>query len=214
MRVAVFGDFNGDHFWLQRLLKQTENERIDKRICHGDIARKLSKHETDKTQKCIILLNDYGVECCRGNNEREILDNLEKANIDTDSIAFFRKLPQHLILGELPHVLFCHKSPGGRFLIGAKKDEFEIMENDFSDQRIAFFGHSHIRFHHHKQQGKIHSNYFPKFNTLYDVSSGIHLVNTGTTNRNFPFSFNIRPGYVIYDSDNQTIEFKRIKVRD
>jgi len=210
MRLAIFGDFNGNHIWADRLLAQSRHYNIDTYVCHGDIARKLSQHKQDKTRKCIDLLVEHNVRCCKGNHEEDILQNPEKARIDEDSFNYFRGLPDRLVLEELPHVLVTHKSPNGELLIKPKIEEFDYLKRDYPNIRIAFFGHSHIRFHH-LQNGSMKSNHSPRFNTEYDVSKGLHLVNTGTTNMNFPFSFNIRPGYVIYDSETETIEFKCIR---
>lgn len=209
MKLLVFGDLNGQTKWLRRLLKQSEKEAIDQYVCHGDITRKISHFDPNSTKQCVGLLKSYNVNCLIGNHEEDLLSS--EVPVEDEISSFFEGLESQLVLDDLPNVLFTHKSPSGKFLIVPTSSEFDIMEENYPSQRIAFFGHSHMRFHHQRQNCMIKSNYFPRFNTPYDLSDGKHLINTGTTNFGLPFSFNFRPGYVVYNSDTQEMIFKEIK---
>lgn len=206
MKVAIFGDINGQYEWLDRLFDQSGRYNIDIYSCHGDIARKACKHDPEKTMRCIYFMKEKNVQCLRGNHEENIIKH-PKAG-EEDIVAFFSSLPRKLVFDDL-ELMISHYSPKGRMLIKPEPDEFDCLES-MSPVRIAVFGHSHIRFHHSRTD-KITANYHPRFDVPYDVSTGLHLINTGTANFAFPFSFNLFPGYVIYDSDTKEIIFKKIK---
>ncbi len=206
MKLAIFGDINDQYKSIERLLDKSERYGIDQYICHGDIARKACKHEPEKTRKCISSLKEHEVQCLRGNHEEDIIMHHHEKDIDIAN--FFSSLPRELVFDEL-ELMISHYSPNGRMLIKPEPDEFDRLES-IPQVRIAVFGHSHMRFHHSRNE-KITANYHPKFNIPYDVSTGLHLINTGTTNFAFPFSFNLSPGYVIYDSEAKEIIFRRIK---
>jgi len=212
MRVAVFGDINSQYKWLARILKQSVDEGVEKYVCHGDISRKICKYDAYSTDKCIELLEKHQVYCTLGNHEQDIIKYSQRIDISKKSLFFLKRLLEELVLNEVPEVLFTHKSPSRRFLLLNGVTEFYYMENNYPKQKIAFIGHSHRRYHIKKIEDIVRSNYFPVFNKRYDVSLGTHLINTGTTNFAFPFSFNFLPGYVIYDSLNSSFEFKKIYI--
>lgn len=209
MRIAVFGDFNGEHRWLSRLLRQCREEGVDTFVCHGDIVDNARRPDFDAIRRCVYLLRSAKVRCIKGNHEEDLLSS---GALDGKLYGFFAGLPRALTLEGVPEAVFTHRSVSGRFLIRATAGEFHQLRRRYPQSRIAFFGHSHMRFHHSTQDGRIHPNYRPKFDVPYDVSSGLHLVNTGTTNISLPFTFNLTPGYVIYDSSSSTIVYRRIAV--
>jgi predicted phosphodiesterase len=204
MKITIFGDFNANKKWLKRLLDQSSAQPVDRYVCHGDIASKLRNFQIEETLECVHLLNQYKVYCILGNHEEELLESLHNTQIPKELSDFLTPLPKKI---SLARAVIAHKPPSGRFTLLANTSEFDYLN---SSQNICFFGHSHKRFHFQRQGHSIKTNYLPRFNLGYDVSEGLHLVNTGTTNFALPFTLDISPGYVIYDSDKQTITFKKI----
>lgn len=203
MRIAIFGDINGEYLWLRRLLKKTGRDGVDMRICHGDITGKRITPNLEQSRYCIDLLIQHGVYCLRGNHEDEILSSHNPKYDDVKD--FFRDKPSQVRVDDLEFMV-SHRSPLGKFTVNPSLKEFAYLESQ-DPIRIAIFGHSHMRYIH-SLDGTMVPRYSPRKNRPYDVSEGLHLVNTGTTNIGFPISFNLLPGYVLYDAEEKSITFR------
>jgi predicted phosphodiesterase len=205
VRTIIFGDVNQNYKDLYKLLIQSSSLSVDKYICHGDIPTLPWRFDLEATQKCIDLIRQYDVKWILGNHEQDILARAESLGISKSLANRLRNLPKEIITGE---AVIKHHSPEGLWRIAKRHSEFDYLQKFYPKQRIVVFGHSHRRCHHKRNGYNIDSNPI-KFNMEYDVSEGLHLINTGAIHR--LSSFNWKKGYVFYDSDKQTISFKKIE---
>lgn len=208
MKIAVFGDVSSNLKNLKYFFDRAAEQGIEKYYCLGDIIHFKSPRSRKYSNDCINLLNEKGAILIKGNHE-EWLTKIVQDYVSKESVLYLEKLPEQLIEN---NVLFVHKSPENKFLLFSRKKEFDFVEKEFPNQNIVFFGHSHKRLHFTKSaDGEYVNNYFPKFNTVYDVSSGIHMINPGALDSaKPPFGFGEHPGFIVYNTDLENIVFKRI----
>lgn len=204
-RIIVFGDVNQNYKDLKRLLEQSSSLSIDGYVCHGDIPNLPWRFDLGEMQKCVGLINQYNVRWIAGNHEQEILANAEKLGVPKSLANRIKNLPEELIIGK---IVVKHSSPEGLWRIARRHSEFDCLQNNYPGQDTYIFGHSHRRCYHKKNGRKIESTPV-RFNRKYPVSDGLHLINTGAIHL-WP-SFDLNRGYVLSDSDKQTITFKKIE---
>lgn len=230
MKIALFGDINSNYPILKTFFKQTKKE-IDKYRCLGDIVHHNSPEGFRWNNDIVKMLNDNEVISVAGNHEKWLLEiingnysRLEKYhekknlknydwNYNQDTIDFLSNLNDQ---EEIEDILLTHKSATGKWRILPRKKEFEILEK--LNKKILVFGHSHKRLHFQKKSDyQIKDNYFdkerfrPKFDKEYDVSEGLHLVNPGNLHKyRIPGGFSECSSYVIYDTEQKKIIFKRL----
>lgn len=205
VRKIIFGDVNENYKALNSLLRQSSSLSVEGYVCHGDVPNKPWRFNLEATQRCVELLDDYRAQWTLANHEKEILANAEELEIPPSLADRLRNLPEELIIGE---VVVKHSSPEGMWRIARRHSEFDYLQEHYPQQRIVVFGHSHRRCHHRTNGGKIDST-LVRFDEEYDVSEGLHLVNTGAMHR--LASFDWSRGYVMYDSDKQIITFKKVR---
>ena len=208
MRIAAFGDISSDYSGLERFFQATQDLSIDSYVCLGDILHHNSPRGKRETDKCIDILKEHAANSISGNHDRLLVD-LSPDYVSSETLAYLQSLPDEIIINE---ALFVHKSPSRRWTLLMRQSEFDYLQNQYPNLRIAFFGHTHKRLHFHKaEDGKYKSNYFPKINVNHDVSSGLHLINPGTIDgAKFPWGFNESPSFVVYDTTSHTIGFHKI----
>lgn len=230
MKIAVFADSHGNSKSLSKIIEQEKNKRIDRFVHLGDFIGGFFNSCINKysVKESIRLLKKHNVYSIAGNHEESFIkyyQNICKIDknyeINEEIINYLKKLPEELKFAELPDVLFRHKplSSNNLLLLDSQVTrEFKHMENLYSNVKIIFFGHTHISaLFRKKNNNKFNKNYFQNFNKLYDISSGLNLINPGTTySKYFPYGYNLPflqfkpPSYVIFDSDKKEICFKKI----
>jgi predicted phosphodiesterase len=213
MRIAVFGDISSDYPGLVRFFDQAARDQVDKYVCLGDIVHHNSPRGIRETDACIKILQEHETQTIFGNHDTRLLEE-NPGWLSSDVQTYLEALPKEIILGE---ALFVHESPSGRFTAHLRQSEFDHFLENYPEQRIAFFGHSHKRLHFSRIDGETHADYLlfatarKLFDKPHDISQGLHLINPGTIDgAKFPWGFNECPSYVLYDTEQQTAYFKRI----
>jgi predicted phosphodiesterase len=206
MKIIIFGDISSDYPGLRRFFDNVSNESIDKFIHLGDVVHHNSPKGKIYTNKTIELLRMHDTEGVKGNHDKLLLES-NSSDISPDNLKYLADCPEKLIIDE---ALFVHKSPTGQWTFLNRESEYTFLKENHPSQNVVFFGHTHKRLH--LRDGFLKSTYFPKFDTSYDVSTGMHMINPGTIDgAKFPFGFNENPSYVLYDTENRTVTFRKIK---
>ncbi len=210
MRIAVFSDVHNNHKNLEALIEAARIHGASRLIGLGDFVNsgRLSLSLRASIEQTISLLIKNGVACLKGNHDQKLVD-AHPYFIGGQYIDYLASLPEAIVLDELPHVLFTHKSPKKSRRV-VPQEEFQYMQDHHAGQRIVFFGHYHRR-QFFDQNGAANGNKHPRisFNEAYDVSSGRFLINPGTVyslGMRFPQS----PSFAVYDSDYDQLFFSKL----
>jgi predicted phosphodiesterase len=203
MRIAVFGDVHSDSAALRRLFESANKESIDRYVCLGDIVHHNSIRGRAESDDCVTIMERHGTLSVVGNHDRLMAED-HSGFCTPQTAAYLGMLPgMHL----LEDALFTHEPLMGTSGLVPREIEFDALQHERN--RIGFFGHTHKRVLFSKtEEGRYLVYFFPRFGFDYDVSNGLHLINPGTVcPHRLPYE---PPSYVVYDSDRQTVQFKRI----
>lgn len=157
MKIAVLSDIHGNSWALTEVLKNVLKKKPDLIINLGD-----SFYGPLNPRETYSLLNDYNIISIAGNEDRLIIENLERDdntatlkqvidNLSADAIDWLYSLPETQILH--CHALMCHGTPCSDTTYLLEKicdtciavndpEKIETLLNG-SDQKIIFCGHSH-----------------------------------------------------------------------
>ncbi len=216
VRYAIISDIHANLEALQAVIKDMENQRIDKTICLGDIVGYYADPNL-----CTQLSRDLGFISIRGNHDDAAVgicttenfnpvaqtallwteEKLTKENKD-----WLQELPDQLIIDE--QFLVVHGSPWDPYAYIFSEDKvmqaFSQMRNSYPEINLCFFGHTHQRAFYASEEDSVKEM---KTDTHYILKNrGLFLINPGSVGQ----SRDHKPGasYIIYDSKDQTIEFR------
>lgn len=210
MKIAVFSDVHNHHKNLETLIKAARMHGASKLVGLGDFVnlRRLSLSLKASIEYTVTILIENEVICVKGNHDQKLAD-VYPYFIGSRYIDYLVDLPETLVLDELPHTLFTHKSPKKCIRVVPQK-EFQYLRDYHANQRIAFFGHYHKRQlfdENSAANGNGHRRI--SFKEVYDVSSGRFLINPGTV-----YSLGIRfpqsPSFAVYDSHSNQLFFVKL----
>ena len=157
MKIAVLSDIHGNFWALSEVLKDIEKKKPDLIINLGD-----SLYGPLNPKETFELINSYNIISIAGNEDRLILENLERAdnsgtlkfvidNLPADAIDWLYALPETQILH--CNALICHGTPYSdtTYLLECVSDSGIAVNNPGKIEEILhgiiqkniFCGHSH-----------------------------------------------------------------------
>ena len=216
MRYAVICDVHSNLEALEAVLAEIKRQGVDRIVHLGDIVG-----YNVNPNECIDIIRSEGISCIMGNHDAAAcgLDDplwfnsaakeaiiWTRSRLSSENRKYLSRLPEQLVLEE--RILLSHGSPENRdnYILDwmDAMRQFGVMEG--MSVGIAFFGHSHLPalfayrgFNHDREQTGMHNL---DRNNLY-------LVNFGGLGQ--PRDGDPRTCFGIFDSDEMTVEFFRIK---
>ena len=213
MRYIVFSDLHGNLEALNKFEKEVSSIKFDRLVCLGDIVgygadpnlcvdwvrenadfTLAGNHDLAVVKKTdIAYFNAYAIEACKWTQKILTAENR----------AFLESLPMDMKENDAYWVHASPYQPARWHYIVSKKD----AEKHFwsFEAPVCFVGHSHKPIIlEQKPEGEI-NDYVAD---LWDIEPGNrYIFNDGSLGQ--PRDGNTKPMYIIYDSDERTVEFKR-----
>lgn len=212
MRYGIFGDIHSNLEGLEAVLEDMQNQNVTHTICIGDIVGYNSN-----PAECLEIVRALGCPIVKGNHDEEASEDREishfndlasssmaycRDQLSEEQKAFLRSLPMQRPVGSFTVV---HATLDGPARWGYVFSSAEA-ETSFSYQRtqICFFGHTHVP-HVFIKDSKVHEFFYRKIEIKPDKR---YFVNVGSVGQ--PRDGDWRAAYAIYDSDENTIELRRV----
>jgi diadenosine tetraphosphatase ApaH/serine/threonine PP2A family protein phosphatase len=218
MRIAVFSDIHGNYEALEAFIEHSSRQNIGMYVCLGDIVGYGAN-----PNECIRgLLNLPNIRFVLGNHDaaasgrdspydmsrdasRAILWTIETLSPD------YAEFLQHIdVTLKTDNILFSHANPY-RPLAWYYVDEIEYAARSFArtKEKMLFVGHTHVSSIITRKN--MFNIYFemPEGNEVVPLNkSKRQIINCGSIGQ--PRDGDPRASYLIYDQENQIIEFYRI----
>ena len=180
MKIGVISDIHGNIDTLETVLKELENNKVEKIICLGDLIGGAAKSEN--VIKRIVEMKDKCI-CVKGNREKYIIDGMPlivhdekkktsqeqldrnewiKNHLTKTSINYIHELPKEVIYeidGKRIYLVHYPMKEDGSFRRHIKIANIEDNEKMFSgiDADIYLYGHTHKEIYN-KNSNKIYIN--------------------------------------------------------
>jgi diadenosine tetraphosphatase ApaH/serine/threonine PP2A family protein phosphatase len=216
MKYAIISDIHGNFEALKAVLKGIEKTGADKFICLGDIIG----YGAD-IHECISEVQRIGAVTVPGNHEYAVLGKIDyrlfrndvwpvwnwtRKNLTDSELSFLQGLPEKK---RLENFTIVHGSPRDPVL--EYIDSPEIASDNFAliSTKVCFVGHTHIPgVYFLDNEGKVQHRYFnvPEFDLAQTAKA---IVNAGSVGQ--PRDKDPRAGYLIFDSETNTVTDHRVK---
>ncbi len=212
MRYAIISDIHGNLEALQAVLKDIEQQEIDKYICLGDIAG----YGADPNE-CLEIVRELNCPCVVGNHDAGVLGTTDINKFNTAAkaaIEYHKKTLSDESKAYLLSLNFTERVETFTIVHANLQDppEWGYVFNSYEAEqlfpyqkdKICFFGHTHI-------QCSFQSNTTTPFSKAarMKVKPGHkYLVNVGSVGQ--PRDGDPTAAYGIYDLVNNTIIFRRV----
>jgi predicted phosphodiesterase len=216
MRIAVISDIHGNLVAFKEVLRDIDRSKIDRIVSLGD-----SIGYGPESEEVLNLIQSRNIDHILGNHERAILDetyrqyfmrgavNSTKQTmkfLTASSLHYLRSLPKTKTIDD---ALFVHGCPPeshtiylNHLTISEIADAFQTFTN-----KIAFSGHTH-KFMLFSYNGKKVDFRPPKNEPMILGHNLRYIFNVGSVGQ--PRDNDSRAGYVIWDTDVNSLEVKRI----
>lgn len=216
MRIAVISDIHGNFEAFNEVLKNIYYNRIDRIVNLGD-----SIGYGPEPEDVLNLIEKRNITNILGNHEQAILeevcqqcfmlgaiDTIEhtKKFLTTASLIYLKTLPKTVLLND---ALFVHGCPPDSLSIYLNHLTVSEIKNVFQSfpNRLAFSGHTH-RFMLFSYNGKKIDFQPPKNEPMILDQERRYIFNVGSVGQ--PRDNDSKAGYVIWDTDVNSLEVKRI----
>ncbi|HIH42714.1 TPA: metallophosphoesterase family protein [Candidatus Woesearchaeota archaeon] len=239
MRTAIISDIHGNIFAADAVLADIRDQSIDRIFCLGDTVGYLPfpRECLDFViRNCKIVLRGNHEDWIIRNEldnfsdvaydsaifTRKELEPHDDLSVERRRWQFMHTLPYSYTEDE---ALYVHASPRPNLLVSeylaADDGEQELSSGSPIDLalmllgkkgiKFCFHGHTHVAgiMYHDKKKDKL--IFLPEKNVILPIRLGEHapyLIDVGSVG--MPRDFNPAACYVIFDSDKQKIEFRRI----
>jgi len=219
MKFGIISDVHANAEALASVRIALQKEKVDSIICLGDTVGYGGSPE-----ECCILIRSLAAVTVLGNHDaavagkmnynyyydsaRKMLDEHAKV-LNPESISWLQSLPYTFKIEDFD-ILFCHGSP-------LMPEVFDYVFEVEHAQRlleiygklpsVTFIGHSHL-----------YRCYVLEYNDVYEITDTTiriirggqkHIISVGSVGQ--PRDMDNRAGFVIYDSDSDTVIFKRVE---
>ena len=221
MRYAIFSDIHSNIEAFQSVLKEIEKLNIDKRLFLGDIVGyganpneaidMLTTHLKDGyTAADVILAGNHDYAAVDMTDINYFNPHAKEAVLWTKEILtkghkeYLKKLPVTMVAD---NITLAHSSPKEPLMWHYIINTLDAMENlEYFNTTLCFIGHSHYPV-------VIESDASNRINILKDKfiklkSTSKYIINDGSVGQ--PRDRNPDASFVVYDSKDMTIEFKRV----
>ncbi|TET34971.1 MAG: metallophosphoesterase [Planctomycetota bacterium] len=212
MRYAILSDIHGNGDALDAVLEELEKENVDKYVCLGDVVGYGAE-----PQRCIEVIREKSEATVAGNHDFATIEktNIEffnayakeatywtRRNLSDDDKEFLVNLPLVVDVDEFTIVHGTLYSPALFDYIQTTFDAYLSLQ--VLKKQICFLGHSHVPI-----------TFFMSDAITYSMEPKIELqdgtkvlVNVGSVGQ--PRDDNPKAAYAVYDSEENTIEVKRV----
>jgi len=220
MKYAIISDIHSNYSALCCVLDEIKKENVEKIFCCGDIVGYCGE-----PNECVERVKKENIVSVLGNHDAVMIDKAEldwfnedakealivnKQLLTQENIKYFESLKDKEIIDQ---IIFLH---------GSLQDPvFEYLDNLYllrgnirmlKDTNICFCGHTHRPFVYVYDTLKNKENFWiPSYNDfIFEIKETQKcIVNAGSVGQ--PRDGDNRACFVIYDTDNLTIEFKRVE---
>jgi predicted phosphodiesterase len=219
-RYAVISDIHANLEALSAVLGRIEKESVERIACLGDLVG----YNTDPNT-CIDICRSRGITCVAGNHDRAAAGLIEPDGFSDVARAAILWTQQRLtdqnkrFLANLPLIQnidsqtlmvhgALHPEPNDQVRITTEpvaSRTITAMQFEFPSVRVCFFGHTHLVSCY--QYDTMTHPTFPADELKLD-SSRLYLVNPGAVGQSR--DHDPRAAYLVYDTDAQTIHFRRV----
>lgn len=217
MRLSVFSDIHGNLEALDAYIQETAGQSVDRHICLGDIVGYgANPNECMERLAALpdlhIVLGNHDATAIWQASPYEMNPNARKAILWTIEqlsqvhIDRIHRLDEMLQIGDM---VFCHANPynpaGWRYVA----NWYNAVRSFFSSRgRLTFVGHTHQPKVITQSNGyKIKLTDPPADGCLSLSVQKRYIINCGAIGQ--PRDGNPDAAYTIYDTDKETVEFKR-----
>jgi len=214
MRIAVISDIHSNIHALEAVEKDIRENRIDKIFCLGDMINFgayprevldwtrencdiVIKGENDafvSNPDDVFLTNPYAIQAADWTYDRLSEKDFEYIN----SLNNFYEEPEFILTHDEPSI------PGTYHFLTSLRDAKETFT--CFDNRFCFYGHAHLQILFVKDKDNVFVEKSGKYRIKEDQQ---FLICAGSVGQ--PRDRDPRAGYVIVDTDENTIEFRRVK---
>lgn len=214
MRYAIFSDVHSNLEAFQSVLQEIEKLYVVKRLFLGDIVGYGAN-----PNEAIDMLKGAADVILAGNHDFAVIDMTDIENFNPhakDAILWTRSVltsPHEEFLKGLPvntvvdSITLAHSSPKEPEMWHYIFNIFDAIENfEYFNTNLCFIGHSHHPVViERNSEGKTNAS---KDQLIQLNGTSKYIVNVGSVGQ--PRDRNPQACFVIYDSTNMTIEFKRV----
>jgi predicted phosphodiesterase len=217
MLYGIISDIHGNIEALTEVLGELDSLGVEQIICLGDtVGYGASPNE------CVEAMIEREAICIMGNHDREAISDEHPASFNEDARRAILWTRETLtdsnikFLSDLPHqrklnddTILCHGSPRSvdEYIFSADRASTVLswLRLQSPDTKNVFFGHTHLQ---------MYISTAPK-SEVGDLSEPVtlnpeytHLINPGSVGQ--PRDGFQAASFLIYDSDNSTIEFMNV----
>ncbi|MBI3600219.1 MAG: metallophosphoesterase family protein [Nitrospinae bacterium] len=215
MRYAIFSDVHSNLEAFQSVLQEIEKLHVDKRLFLGDIVGYGAN-----PNEAIDLLKGTADVTLAGNHDFAAIDmtdvsyfnpHAKEAILWTKDVLtpahkeFLKGLPVDTVVDS---ITLAHSSPKEPQMWHYIFNIFDAIENfEYFNTRLCFIGHSHHPVViERNSEGKTNAS---KDQIIQLNEASKYIINAGSVGQ--PRDKNPQACFVIYDSGNMTVEFKRVQ---
>ncbi len=211
---GVIGDIHSNYEALTAVVRELQEERVDKILCTGDIIGYASE-----PIRCMDLIRELNCIVVAGNHDYAAVGKFPADYFNADARAailwtakqlsseyrdFLKNLPLVVEVNDitLVHASLNHPEFFDYITTGAEAQlSFDILKT-----RICFYGHSHVPLAIFLEGGNMRIDKGGIFD-LQNVDKA--LINVGSVGQ--PRDWDIRASYAIYDAEKKIVQIKRVK---
>lgn len=212
MRFGIFGDIHSNMEALEAVLEDMQAKQVTHTVCIGDIVG-----YNANPSECLELVRALGCPIVKGNHDEEASEDRDishfnelaytsmqysRDQLSNEQKKFLRSIPMQRPVSNFTVV---HATLDGPARWGYVFSALEA-ESSFTYQRtqICFFGHTHVP-HVFIRDTKVHEFFYRKIDIKPDKR---YFVNVGSVGQ--PRDGDWRSAYAIYDTEENSIELRRI----
>lgn len=212
MRFGIFGDIHSNLEGLEAVIEDMLSQNVTHTVCLGDIVG-----YNANPAECLEKVRALGCPIVKGNHDEEASEDRDishfnelafvsmqysRQQLSDEQKQFLRSLP---LQRPVANFTVVHATLDGPAKWGYVFTSMEA-EASFNYQRtqICFFGHTHVP-HVFIRDTKVHEFFYRKIDIKPDKR---YFVNVGSVGQ--PRDGDWRSAYAIYDTNENTIELRRV----
>ena len=215
MRIGIFSDVHANIEAMNAVVEAFKSERIDKYVCIGDVVGYGAS-----PNECCDVIRKLAAFTILGNHDAAVAGRMDYSYyydaarqaldfhasiLSPENMTWLKGLPYEVREGD---ITFCHGSP-------IALEEFEYIFSAEQAARcldiwgdlakVTFIGHSHLCKAFALTKDEVFEVVATKFELRPDHK---YIISVGSVGQ--PRDYDPRASYTIYDTDEQTFEFKRV----
>lgn len=213
MRFGIFADIHSNLEALQAVLQDMQSQGVQQPLCLGDVvgynANPRECLELVQSLNCPVVLGNHdeaaAVEADPENFNKLALESIRhtKAELTAEQKRYLAQMPLAVDVEGLILVHSNQAQPAAWHYLFTPMDAVSSFQIQAS--QLAFFGHTHVPHMFVDDGVRVREFFYHKF-TLHREER--YFINVGSVGQ--PRDGDWRGAYVIYDSEESTIELRRV----